>query len=158
MDPDLTHVVEQQSKDGSTKATKSADTAAMQLALMQAFVAVIVFIPFMGRPWAPFAASLTGYSVLVFGLAFRDAECSLRKPQVRRRLPVFLLLHMLSLAAVYCVVIFSIRLNSQLPTFMTKSGLKGSLFEWIVTFALVMLAWAQEHWMRVVMRRDQSEG
>jgi polyferredoxin len=153
MDPNPSSTADASAKKALTKNAKAEDGNAIQLALLQAFVAVIVFIPFMDRPWAPYAAALTAYTVLVFGMAFRDAECSLRKPEVRNKLPGFLLLHMLFLAVVYAIVNYSIRLTTQLPAFMARAGRKGSLFDWIVTFALVLLAWQQEHWMRRIIRR-----
>lgn len=158
MAPELSSISGPESKKVLTKDAKAEDAAAIRLALLQAFVAVIVFIPFMNRPWVPYAAALTGYSVLVFGMAFRDAECSLRKPEVRQKLPGFLLLHIVFLAAVYVIETFSIRLAPQLPRFITQAGRKGSFSEWIVTFALVMLAWAQEHGMRRIIRRGLSDG
>jgi hypothetical protein len=157
MDPNLSSTADPSTKEVQTKNAKAEDGNAIQLALLQAFVAVIVFIPFTGRPWAPYAAALTGYSVFVFSMAFRDAECSLRKPEVCQKLPGFLLLHLLSLAVVYATVNYSISLPTQLPVFMTRAGRKGSLFDWIVTFALVLLAWGQEHWMRKVIRRGLSD-
>lgn len=156
MDPDLSSTADPETKKVPTKSAKAEDANAIQVALLQAFVAVIVFIPFMDRPWAPNAAALTGYSVLVFGMAFRDAECSLRKPEVRKKLPGFLLMHLLFLAVVYAIQTYSIHLAPQLPRIMTHEGRKGSFFEWIVTFALVMLAWGQEHWMREIIRRGLS--
>jgi hypothetical protein len=154
MDPELSSTADPGTKKPQTKNAKAEDANAIQLAMLQAFVAVIVFIPFTDRSWVPYAAALAGYSVLVFSMAFRDAECSLRKPEVRQKLPGFLLLHLLSLAVVYAIVNYSIRLTEQLPTFMTRSGHKGSLFDWIVTFALLLLAWGQEHWMRWTIRRS----
>jgi polyferredoxin len=158
MDPDLSRTADLGTKKVQTKNAKAEDANAIQLALVQTLGAVIVFIPFMDRPWAPYAAVLTGYTVLVFGMAFRDAECSLRKPEVRKKLPGFLLLHLLSLAVVYATVNYSISLTVQLPGFMTRAGRKGSLFDWIVTFALLMLAWGQEHWMRKIIRRGLIDG
>ena len=158
MEPNLTSAADPISKKAPKKDAKADDSTAIRLALIQAFVAVIVFIPFMDRPWAPYAAALTGYSVLVFSMAFRDAECSLRKPEVRQKLPGFLQLHISFLAAVYVIETCSIRLAPQLPRFVTQAGRKGSLIEWIVTFALAMLAWAQEHWMRKIIRRSLSKG
>lgn len=153
MDPDLSRTADPGTKKVQAKDPKAEDANAIQLALVQTLAAVIVFIPFTDRPWAPYAAALTGYSVLVFGLAFRDAECSLRKPEVRKNLPGFLLMHLLFLAVVYAIQTYSIRLAPQLPRIMTQAGRKGSLFDWIVTFALVLLAWQQEHWMRRIIRR-----
>jgi hypothetical protein len=153
MNPTLSSVPDPSAKQAQKKDAKGDDTGAIQLALLRAFLAVIVFIPFSDRPWAPSAAALTGYSVFVFSMAFRDAECSLRKPEVRQKLPGFLLLHLLSLAVVYAIVNYSISLTAQLPAFVTRAGRKGSLFDWIVTFALLLLAWGQEHWMRGTIRR-----
>jgi len=130
---------------------------AVQLALVQTLGAALPFIFFIDRPWDPYAAAFTCYSVLVFSLAFRDAECSLRKREVRRKIPGFLLLHIPLLAAVYAFVSFSIRVAPQLPGFMTREGRKGSILEWIVTFALIILAWRQEHWMRKIMKRGSNE-
>lgn len=158
MDPDLSHAADSGTKKVQTKDAKGEDASAIQVAMLQAFVAVIVFIPFMDRLWAPYAATLTGYTVLVFGMAFRDTECSLCKPEVRKKLPGFLLLHLLFLSVVYATVNYSISLTAQLPGFMTRSGRKGSLFDWIVTFALLMLAWGQEHWMRKIIRRGLIDG
>ena len=112
MEPDLTSTADLGTKKQPAKDAKAEDANAIQLAMLQAFAAVIVFIPFMDRPWAPYAAALTGYSVLVFSMAFRDAECSLRKPEVRQKLPGFLLLHLPLLAAVYVIVTFSIRFGA----------------------------------------------
>ena len=137
------------------KDEKATDASAIQLAVLQTFVAVIIFIPFADRSWCPFAAAITGYSVLVFSLAFRDRECSLRKPEVRQRLPEFLLLHVPFIAAVYLIVTLSIHFAHQLPRFLVQAGGKGSLLDWTVTFALAMLAWAQEHWMRAAIRRNR---
>jgi hypothetical protein len=106
---------------------------------------------------APQAAGLTCYTVYVFGMVFRDAECSLRRSQVRQKLPFFLLLHIAFLAAVYSTVSFSIRLAPELPRVMTNEGRKGSLFQWIVTFSLLFLGSAEEHWMRTIIRWGASE-
>ena len=157
MDPDLSSTPDPGTKKVQTKGAKAEDANAIQLAMLQAFAAVIVFIPFMDRPWALYAAAITGYSVLVFSMAFRDTECSLRKPEVRRKLPGYLVLHLLFLAVVYGIQSHSIRLAPQLPRLMTLEGRKSSLFEWIVTFALVMLAWGQEHWMRLIIKSRLAE-
>jgi hypothetical protein len=158
MDPDLVDNSDAGSKKAPAKEAKAGDSNAIQLATLQTFLAVIVFFPFIDRSWFPYATALTGYSVLVFSLVFRDAECSLRKPEVRRKLPGILLLHTPFLASVYVIVMFSIRFAPQLPRFMTQSGRKGSLFDWAVTFALVMLAWAQELWMRKIIRSGLGDG
>jgi hypothetical protein len=157
MDPDLVRNPDAGSKKALAKDIKGGDANAIQLAMLQTFLAVIVLFPFIDRSWFPYAVALSGYTVLVFSLVFRDAECSLRKPEVRRKLPGILLLHIPFLASVYVTVMFSIRFAPQLPRFMTQSGRKGSLFDWAVTLALVLLAWAQEYWMRGIIRSGMSE-
>ena len=157
MDSDLSGIADEKSKKSPVKNSKAKDASAIQLAMLQTLVAAIVFLPFADRPWCPSAVALTSYSVFVFSMTFRDAECSLRKPEVRQKLPGFLLLHLLSLTVVFATVNYSISLTTQLPVFMTQVGRKGSLFDWIVTFALVMLGWAQEHWMRKIIRRGGGD-
>jgi len=150
-------IADSESKKEPPKDAKAGDVGAVQLALVQTLGAALPFIFFSDRPWDPYAAALTCYTVLVFSLAFRDAECSLRKREVRRKVPGFLLLHIPLLAAVCVIVRFSILSAPWLPRFVTQEGRKGSMFEWIVTVALMMLAWRQEHWMRKIMKRSFSE-
>jgi hypothetical protein len=158
MEPDLVDATDAGSKKAPARDAKAEDASAIQLAMLQAFLVILPFILFMDRPWVPYAAALTCYSVLVFSLVFRDSKCSLRKPEVRGKVPALLLIHIPFVAAVYFTVGFSIRIAPQLPRLVTQAGRKGSLFDWVVTVALMMLAWGQERWMRKIISRGLSEG
>jgi hypothetical protein len=64
---------------------------------------LLLFIPFEARPWGLTVATLAAYSVLVFSLAFRDKNCSLRRPQVQEQFGKFALMHGPFLLLVYAI-------------------------------------------------------
>lgn len=113
-----------------------------------------LFFPNMDKPWGLPVAIVAAYSVLVFSLAFRDKNCSLRRPQVRKLLPQFLLMHVPFLLLIYWIATLWIRLAPDMPDWLTVRGRKGSLYDWILTALLCLIAWAQEHWMRAIIKRS----
>jgi hypothetical protein len=121
-----------------------------------------LFFPFMGTQWGLSAATLTAYSVLVFSLAFRDKNCSLRRPQVQEQIPKFLLAHIPFLLAVYWIEMEWLKQKSNMPFWLTARGRKGSFYEWILIALICFIAWRQEHWMRLTIksrlaRHDRGE-
>jgi hypothetical protein len=123
-----------------------------------------LFFPFMGTQWGLPVATLTAYSMLVFSLAFRDKNCSLRKPQVKEQIPKFLLVHIPFLLGVYWIELEWLKQKSNMPDWLTARGRKGSFYEWILIALLCLIAWRQEHWMRLTIKsrltqhdRDQLE-
>lgn len=113
-----------------------------------------LFFPFMHKPWGLAVATLAGYRMMVFALAFRDKNCSLRRPQVRDKLPLFAVMHLPVLAIVYGILAEWMHFASSMPDWLTVRGRKGSLYDWLLTAVLCLLAWGQEHWMRVVVKRS----
>ncbi|MGA9060594.1 MAG: hypothetical protein WB341_02910 [Terracidiphilus sp.] len=114
----------------------------------------VLFFPSMGTQWGIPVATLAAYSVLVFSLAFRDRNCSLHKPQVREKLPIFALMHVPFLMLVYGVEAEWVTMASHMPDWLTVRGRRGSFYEWILIAALCLIAWLQEHWMRAMIRRS----
>jgi len=114
----------------------------------------ILFFPFMHRPWGLPVATLCAYTVLVFSLAFRDENCSLDRTQVQEKLPLFAAMHLPFLLAVYGIVLEWTHLASDMPNWLTVRGRRGSLYEWILIAILCLVAWRQEHWMRVIVKRS----
>ena len=112
-----------------------------------------LFFPLMKRPWGLPVATLAGYSVLVFGLALRDENCSLGRIEVQELLPRFLLLHIPFLLAVYWIEMEWLKQKPNMPNWLTTSGRKGSFYEWILIALLCLIAWRQEHWMRAMVKR-----
>jgi hypothetical protein len=119
----------------------------------------VLFFPFSDTPWGLKVATLTAYSVLIFSLAFRDSNCSLRKSQVRDQLAKFAFMHVPFLLLVYGIEAEWLNLASSMPSWLTVRGRKGSFYEWFLITALCLIAWWQEHWMRAIVRRKlRSEG
>jgi hypothetical protein len=112
------------------------------------------FFPFMGTQWGLPVATLAAYSVLVFALAFRDKNCSLRRPQVQGQLTKFAFMHAPFLALVYGIESEWLNMSSRMPSWLTARGRKGSLYEWILIASLCLVAWGQEHWMRAIVKRN----
>jgi hypothetical protein len=132
-------------------------SATGRLAILSAGVTFCaLFFPFIEARWALPVATLAAYSVLVFGLAFRDKNCSIRKPLVQEQLPRFLLMHVPFLLIVYSFEVLWLNLVSMMPRWLTVRGRKGSVYEWILIAFLCAIAWGQEHWMRVIVRRSLS--
>lgn len=154
--PNNEEKAEDQSWDESTpKDTWRNYSATGRLAPLLAGVTFgTIFFPFMGTSWGLSVATLAAYSVLVFALAFRDKNCSLRRSQVQEKLPFFAAVHVPILAIVYGIVAEWGSLASRMPDWMTVRGRKGSFYDWILIAALGLLAWRQEHWMRATVKRS----
>lgn len=116
-----------------------------------------LFFPFNETPWGLPVATLTAYTVFVFALAFRDRNCSLRKPQVQNQLPKFALMYVPFLLLVYGAEAEWLRLAPRMPSGLTMRGRKGSFYEWILIALLCLAAWWQEHWMRTIIKRRLIE-
>jgi hypothetical protein len=114
----------------------------------------VFFFPFIDSQWALPVATLASYSVLVFGLLFRDKNCSLRRPQVQEQLAKFAFMHVPFLIVVYGIEAEWLRMASQMPLEITRQGRKGSIYEWILIFVLCLIAWGEEHWMRAIVKRN----
>jgi len=112
-----------------------------------------LFFPFMKTPWGLPVATLSAYSVLVFAWAFRDSNCSLRRPQVQDQLTKFAFIHMMFLLLVYGIEAEWLNMASRMPSWLTLRGRKGSLYEWILITSLCLVAWWQVHWMRAIVKR-----
>jgi hypothetical protein len=155
---------EQMSPDTSWDDTTPKDTwgnysATGRLAPLLAGVTFgVLFFPFMSRPWGLPVATLAAYSVLVFGLALRDENCSLGRIEVQDLLPRFLLLHIPFLVGVYWIEMEWLKLKSNMPDWLTVRGRRGSLYEWILIAVLYLIAWRQAHWMRAMVKRKLTEG
>ena len=155
MERESVEPTQQEWDDAVPKDTWRNYSATGRLAVLLAGVTFCaLFFPFMKMQWGLPVATLAAYSVLVFGLAFRDKNCSLRRPQVQEHLPKFLLLHMPFLLLVYSVEALWLNFGSRMPNWLTVRGRKGSLYEWILIALLCLIAWGQEHWMRVIVRRS----
>ena len=116
-----------------------------------------LFFPLMDEPWGLPLATLAGYSVLVFSLAFRDKNCSLHRPQVKEQLPKFALMHLPFLLMVYAIEIEWKNVALSMPSWLTVRGRKGSFYEWIVIALLRFIGWAQQKWMRSMVKRRLTE-
>ena len=113
-----------------------------------------LFFPTMGTQWGLPIATLTAYTVLVFALAFRDKNCSLRRPQVRGQLPKFVFMHAPFLLLIYWIEAEWLNLASQIPGWLNTRGSRGSLYEYILIASLFLIAWGQVKWMRTIVKRS----
>jgi hypothetical protein len=155
---------EQTSPDTSWDDTTPKDTwnnysATGRLAVVLAGVTFcVLFFPFMSRPWGLPVATLAGYSVLVFSWALRDENCSLGRIEVQELLPRFVLLHIPFLLVVCGIEMEWLRQRSNMPDWLIVEGRKGSLYMWILTALLCVIAWQQARWMRTMVKRKLTEG
>jgi hypothetical protein len=158
MEDELTKPREAEWNDTVPKDTWRNYSATGRLAVVLAGVTFCaLFFPFTGTQWGLPVATLISYSVLVFALAFRDKNCSLRKPQVRELIPQFLLMHLPFLSVVYWIEAEWLNQKSNMAYWLTARGRKGSLYEWILIALLCLIAWWQQHWMRAIVKSRLNE-
>lgn len=111
------------------------------------------FLSFRETQWGLPVATLASYSVLVFGMAFRDENCNIGRSQVQEQLGKFLLIHVPFLLLVYAFEAEWLKLKPGMPYWLIQRGRKGSLYEWILIALLCLIAWGQVHWMRMMVKR-----
>ena len=154
MENETTNSQEAEWDDTAPKDTWRNYSATGRFAIIVAGITfVALFLPFHGKPWGLPVATLAAYSGFVFSMAFRDKNCSLRKPLVQRQIPKFLLLHVPFLILVYMAEAKWINLTQGMPDWLTTPSRRGSLYEWILIVLLGLIAWWEVHWMRAIVKR-----
>lgn len=110
-----------------------------------------IFFPLIDHPWALYPAILASYSVFIFGMSFWTGGFSLDKDAAQRCLPKLFAVHSCFMALVAGCVAVWLWLQPQLPVWLTVRGRKGSLWDWILTFSLLGVAfWQGSRMARVV--------
>ena len=140
--------------DTTPKDTWSNYGATGRLAVLLAGVTFgAIFFPFEDTRWGLSIATLASYSVLVFGMAFRDENCSIGRTEVQEQLGKFLLMHVPFLLLVYAVEAEWLKLKLGMPFWLIQRGRKGSFYDWFLIASLCLIAWGQVHWMRMMVKR-----
>ena len=76
---------------------------------------------------------------------------------MKEQLPKFALMHMPFLLMVYAIEIEWKNVALSMPSWLTVRGRKGSFYEWILIALLCFIGWAQQKWMRSVVKRRLTE-
>jgi Na+/H+ antiporter NhaC len=134
------------------------DRRAAQLPLLAAVVAfLILFFPFMDRPWSLPAAILASYSIFVLGLGFGDAKDYLDRTEIRQQVQRLLLIHLFILLIALGVVLGWERAQPLLPEGLTHRYQKGSIWDFGLELTFAIAAVWQGFWMRKIIRRTLNE-
>lgn len=123
-------------------------------ALLAVVTFCALFMSFEDANQGLIVATLSAYSVFAFGAAFRDKNCSLRRPQVRGHLVKFAFMHVPFLLLVYAIESEWLDLTAQMPHWLVARGRKGSLYEYILAVSIGLIAWWQANWMRAIVKRS----
>ena len=107
------------------------------------------------RPWGVQTATLSAYTVFVFGLTFRKAKYSLRLAGVRDPLPQLLLIHCAFLALVYGIQTYALGFLPRLPHFLLTSGRRHpSLFASGLGLIVLIVLSTQVVWTWAILDRS----
>jgi len=134
------------------------DRRAAQLPLLGAAVAfLILFFPFMDRPWSLPAAILASYSIFVLSLAFGDAKDYLDRAEVRQQVQRLLSIHMFILLIALVIVLGWKRAQPLLPQGLTHRYQKGSFWDLGLELIFAIAGVWQGYWMRGIIQRTLKD-
>jgi hypothetical protein len=116
-----------------------------------------LYFPFQERSWSLPVAIIAAYIVFMLcctcGLAFKDADDLLGRPETERYMASLVVRQVFVLALVSLGAFLWIYLRGILPTWVTYEGRKGSLWDYCGLLLAYVMAVREASWMAARIKR-----